>query len=253
MKKSRALLTAFSLLLLLGLSLNQAAGEEAQVTSYGSQVAKYQVGHSNTTEKGYLQETAQGLTPTTAGKAQYTYEAAVETLSLKADMNALGAMAAYGRGITSAYSQNHAMDISGQGTFENCPEKPVGARYTGRQSFEAQTDPVFCNGEVKGHGEQGVTYSISCVHTKVKPVGSSDNSDNSSQDNSSGPTNGKLVTSVQMYSHYNNPPPSGTGVTGNFTQTHSLQLTPNPGVVGPGVTGTTTITSSQTTNVGTAN
>jgi hypothetical protein len=249
MEKSRAVLTAFSLLLILCLTVSQAAGDEAQVSSYGNQEAQYQVGHTTTTEQGYLQDSAKGVVPTTAANAQYTYEAVVETLSLKGDMNAMGSLAAYGTGITSAFFQSHTMDISGQGTFDNCPDKPVGARWTGTQSFQGQTDPAFCNGEVHGSGEQGVTYTISCVHTKVKPVGSSDNTDNNtSQDGNSAPTNGRIVTSLEMYAHSTNSPPTGVGVTGDFTQSHSLQLTPNPGVVGPGVTGTTTITTSQTTN-----
>jgi hypothetical protein len=251
--RSVLMLAQVSLLLLLCLGVSQAAGDEAQVQSYGNQVAKYQVGHTTLTEKGYLQETAKGLVPATAANAHYTYEAVVETLSLKGDMNAMGSLAAYGSGITSSFSQSHTMDISGQGTFENCPDKPVGARYVGNQRFEGQTDPVFCNGEVKGSGEQGVTYAISCVHTKVRPVGSSDDGDTSSQNGNSAPTNGRIVTTMEMYSHSNNSPPAGTGVTGMFTQSHSLQLSPNPGVVGPGVTGTTTITTSQTTNVSTSN
>jgi hypothetical protein len=253
MEKSKSFLTQLCLLLLLCLSVSQAAGQEAQVTSSGNQEAIYQVGHDTITEKGYLQETDKGLIPTTAANAQYSYELVVERVSVKADMDAMGSLAAHGSGITSAFFQTHTVDVSGEGTFENCPDKPFGARWTGTQSFQAQTNPLFSDGEVKGYGEQGVTYTIACMHSKVRPVGSSDNTDNSSQNNDSGPTNGRIVTSMEMYSHYENVPPTGTGVTGNFSQTHSLQLSPNPGVVGPGVTGTTTITSSQTTNNTTSN
>jgi hypothetical protein len=260
MGKSKPILVLIqvTLLILLCLNVHQATGEEAEVQTYGNHVANYQVGHATITEKGYLTESAQGLIPTTANLAQYTYEIVVERVLLSGDMTAMGSMAACGRGITSSFCQTHTLDVSAQGKFENCPDKPVLGRYTGTQTFSAQTDPTYSNGEVKGYGDQGAAYTVSCVSSTVKPIGNNGAQDNnnssgsSSQGNNSAPRNGRIVTTMQVYSHSSSYPASGVGVTGTFSQTHSLQLSPDASLVSSSVTGTSTCTATQTSNVTTS-
>jgi hypothetical protein len=272
----RISLTLMSLLLLVSPGFCPAAAQmqtAGEVQSYGNQTATYAVGCQEHTLTSYLKATGREMTPTTPENAQAIYTNMGTRTDTRGEMISQGGLTATGSGIPSSFLQTQTLNLSLEGKLETCSEESFGRQYTGTQTLEGATVPGGGAGELQAYGRQTLNLSAAQETATVKPLnqgaaetagsqssGTSTSPDNGDQDAASGNSSGRLslrldASSIAQVSR------TGPGVAGSYTQTQSVGLGPHAtgqagaNAVGPipGVTGTTTVTCSQSTTASTGN
>lgn len=266
MTTKRAFLTLLGLLLLWSSGLRPAAAQvqtAGEVQAYGNTTANYAVGCGQYSVTGYLRDNGTEMVPTTPEHAEATYTVNGDKAFINAEMTSEGVMTASGSGLDGSFLQTQTVDVAIEGTFENCSGEPFSRRYTGTQTLEGATVPGGGAGELKAFGEQTVSMSAVCETTTIRPLnqGTSNSSDNGNQGEAPGTNSVRGHLSLNLdTSSYSTVSRTG-GVEGTYTQTHSVDLAPqvtgqaatNGGGLIPGVTGTTTVTFSQSNTVSTGN
>lgn len=229
------------------------------IRAYGQMLVNYGVGCADYTMTGYLQSNGTEATPTTREQADIVYTVSGDRIQANADMSSVGEITTNGSGLAGSFQQTQTLDLDLEGRFANCPEEPFSRKYTGTQTLEGATTPGGGTGELKAYGEQTVNLSASCDVITYRPAneGGSGNNDSQSSGTSdaSGRSNGGTGTSrltLDADCHSMAQVTRTGAIAGTYTQTQALDFGPQVQTsAGPGVTGTTTVTSSQSNTVST--
>jgi hypothetical protein len=213
-----------------------------EVTAYGYQTTNYALGVANYNGTGYLRSDGTQLVPTTQDKAEETYTLNVAQAVASGDMTSYGEMINKGKGVNASFVQTQTLNLSLDGKFQNCPEEPIYRKYSGTQTLEGHTTPAGGDGELHGYGNQTVKITASCISATLNQQGTSNQGAPSG--NSDGSGNGRLILNVET-SAYSVADRTGPGVAGTFTQTHSVDVSPQATGTPAGATGSTNVTTSQ--------
>jgi hypothetical protein len=255
---------ALSCLLLLFFLDARPALPAGEITCFGQQTASYGAGCLE-----YAQTVVEIVRDAATNEVLKATEikTASDQVGVTSQMQSLGGMAALGD-VTGSFVQSQTVDLKAEGNFESCAIAPATITYTGTQTFQAQAVPTVNGGEVKAFGEQAVNYALGCFTFAAKELDKNMAESAASalasglkptckteiqeECDANGVHQGKLLNMFEMSSHADLKP-SGTGVTGSFFQTHTLQVCTTPAGLEPSVNGTSCVTMTQTKNLSTSN